>query len=301
MMEYLLGSPADFHDFVNSISKEDKVGIVTHTDVDGIVSGIFLQKILESKGLKIGFIEFLNYGSGVLEDFSSRRDYDKLFFTDWNVDGDESGFNLLRGKGEVLVVDHHPLNENLSDKKGLIKTESKYCSAHTLFDLAKKYFDTADFDWLVCSAIIMDYTFTEEETFNLIKSFYPDTDKENIFESFPGQIGKKIDNALIYYRPDFRKVYDLVLKKDLDSLEEVNEFVKKEIEKDEKEYLEIAEFYPEKNFYYGFYTPKIARVSSIISKISYESPDKIFIMVADSGSNDGLLNFLPEGNQGKLI
>ena len=46
-MKYLLGSKKDFHDFINLISKEDKVGIVTHTDVDGVVSGIFLQKILK--------------------------------------------------------------------------------------------------------------------------------------------------------------------------------------------------------------------------------------------------------------
>jgi len=285
-MKYLLGSEKDFHDFVDSISESDRVGVVTHTDVDGIASGIFLQKILESRNIRIGFMEFLNYGSGVLEDFSQRKNYDKLFFTDWKADDYVDALNYLREKGDVLVFDHHPLNEGLENKKGIIKTESRYCSAHALFDLAKSYFDTKSLQWLVCSAIVADYTFIEEENFNFVESVYPGIKKEKIFESEPGKIAKIIDNALIYYRPDFKRVYDSVLEKDFSDLDSVNEIVEKDVKKGEEKYLEIAEFYPEKNFYFGFYTPKIARISSIISKISHENPNKVFMMVANSSRDD---------------
>lgn len=286
MMKYLCGSEKDFHDFVDGISKKDKVGIVTHTDVDGLVSGIFLQKILESRDIKINFIEFLNYGAGVLKDLSERKEYDKLFFTDWNADNYEEDLNLLREKGEVFIVDHHPLNENLKNKEGIIKTESKYCSSHTLFDLAKNYFDTKSWEWLVCSAIIMDYTFNDDKVFEFLKSVYPEIEKEKIFESVPGLIGKKIDNALIYYKPNFRKVYDLVLKGDLNSLTEASVEVEEEIRKTEKKYLEEAEYFPDKKFYFGYLNPKFGMVSTVISKISHQNPDKIFIMVADSSSED---------------
>ena len=219
------------------------------------------------------------------------KDFDCLLFSDWKADSYEGDLNLLREKGKVLVVDHHPLNEKLKNKSGIIKTESKYCSSHCLFDLAKEknYFDFKDWEWLVCSAIITDYTFDVQENFDFLKSVYPEINKDKIFESIPGKIGKKIDNAINYYRPDIRKVFDLVLKKDLDSLDKVNEIVEEDIRKTEKKYLTEAEYFPEKNFYFGFLNPKIARISSVISKISHENPDKIFIIVSDSGSNTGLV------------
>ena len=46
MSRYLLGSEQVFYDFVDSISEKDKIGIITHIDLDGIASCIFLQKII---------------------------------------------------------------------------------------------------------------------------------------------------------------------------------------------------------------------------------------------------------------
>ncbi len=287
-MKYLLGSPDDFHNFVNSIKEGDKVGVVTHTDVDGLVSGLFLQKILESRNIEINFIEFLNYGAGVLEEFYFRRDYDKLFFTDWKVDEDLDILNLLREKGEVLVFDHHPLNEELKDRKLIIKTEGQYCSAHALFDLAKDYFDIEELSWLVCSAVITDYTYNNEEVWSFLKSFYPEVNKDDIYESIPGRNGLTIDNALIYYKPDFKKVYDLVLKKDLISLESVSGEVEEAALDAEVTYLSEAEYFPEKNLYFGYINPKFGMLSKVISKISHEHPDEVFIMAADS-SREGFV------------
>jgi len=298
--KYLLGKPEDFHNFVNSIEREDKIGIVTHTDVDGLISGIFLEKILKSKGLKINFMEFINYGEGILKPIL-KKEFDILFFTDCKADEYLEDLENLRKKGRVLVVDHHPLNEDLKDKKGIIKTESKYCSAHVLFDLAKKYgyFNTKEWEWLVCAAIVLDYTFNDDLVFNFLKEHYPGINKKSIFESVPGKIGKKIDNALIYYRPDFKKVYDLILKNDLDFLDEVNKIVEEDISKNEKRYLKEAEYFPDKNFYFSYFTPKIARVSTIISKISHENPDKIFFMAADS-SREGIVKVSSRAQSGKI-
>ncbi len=280
-MKYLLGSEKEFYDFVNSISRKDKIGIVTHTDVDGLVSGIFLNKILESKGLKSNFIEFLNYGSGTLKEFSKRKSFDYLFFSDWNVDQYPDDLKLLREKGKVLVVDHHPINEKLRDKAGIIKTESRICSAHCLFNLAQNYFNTKDLEWLVCPAIIFDYCFTNENNFNFIKSIYPKVTLEKIWESEPALIGKKIDNSIIYYGPNIKKVYDFVLKKDLNSLDKANKIIEKEFLGTKDRYLKETEYFPEKNFYFGFVNSKHGMVSAVVSKISNENPDKIFIMAGD--------------------
>ncbi len=270
-MKYLLGSPKDFYDFVNSISKEDKVGIVTHTDVDGVASGIFMKKILESRGLNIVFIEFLNYGADALKGLFD-KDFDYLFFSDLNVDEYVDDFNKLRGKGEVMLVDHHPLNEELKDLEGVIKTEKLYCSSHALFDLGKEgnYFDTQEWGWLVCAAIIADYNFNDEETFAFIKSFYPEIEMDKIYESNPGIIGSEIDTALIYYKPDIRKVFDFVLKKDLGALSRVSEEIQKEIGNWIEKFKNEAEYYPDKNLYFYYANPKYAISRIVATRVSGE-------------------------------
>ena len=53
-MIFLQGSKKEFFDF---ISKEDKIGILTHNDLDGIASAIFLEEILNIKNLKVDFIK----------------------------------------------------------------------------------------------------------------------------------------------------------------------------------------------------------------------------------------------------
>jgi len=273
-MRYLLGSSEDFHNFVNNISKEDKIGVVTHTDVDGIASGIFLQKILESKNLKIDFIEFLNYGAGALEELGNRRDYDKLFFTDWNADGDSDALEFLRSKGDVLVFDHHPLNGNLENTKGIIKTNADYCSSHALFDLAreKNHFNIKDLEWLVCAAIIEDYTWDKHpDNFKLIKSIYPEVKKDiSIRSSEPGKIGIAISSSLIYYNPDFKRVYDLVFKKDLDFLFKAERIIGNAINIEIKKFKDNSEHFSKQKLYFSYINSKYNLSSIIASKLSDE-------------------------------
>ena len=298
MKKYLFGSENDFHNFIGKISKDDKLGIVTHTDLDGIASAVFLQKILESKNLKISSIYFINYDINSLNKILE-KDYDKLIFTDVNLDNFLNVLEELRKKSDVLIFDHHPLNENLKDKKGIIKTESKYCSSHALFDLSKKYFDTNNLEWLVCSAIITDYTW--DENFDFIKSIYPKIKKEVIFESKPGKIGRLINEALIYYSPDYRKVYDLVLKKDLSSLEKASKIVGEEVNYWVKEFREKAEFFPEKKLFFLYRNPKYNIISSVTTILS----DKYFrestlVFVSDVSDKTGFVKISSRNQSGEV-
>jgi len=66
-IEYLIGKEKDFYDFLDRITKKDKIAIVSHTDLDGITSAIFLNEILKSKGIKPTILEFISYGTGMFE------------------------------------------------------------------------------------------------------------------------------------------------------------------------------------------------------------------------------------------
>ena len=280
--KYLLGSPEDFNNFVDGIYEKNKIKIITHVDLDGIASGIFLQKILESKKLKIDSINFLNYGADVLKDFAEKNDYDFLFFTDWCVDNYPEDLELLRKKGKVFIIDHHPVNKFLEDKSGIIKTDSGYCSSHCLFDLGKKYFDTKKWEWLVCSAIISDYTWNKFDNFEFIKKIYPEVKKDStIWESEPALNGNKISGALVYYRPDFKKVYDLVLEKNLNELEKASEIIREETSRWIEKYKKEAEYFPDEKlrFYYGLPKYGTSTVASIVSDKYF--PNNIIIFASD--------------------
>jgi single-stranded DNA-specific DHH superfamily exonuclease len=298
MKEILLGTSKYFHEFVNSLSSKQKIGIVTHIDLDGLASAIFLQKILESKGFKIDFIEFWDYSltslSKILE-----KPFNIIFFTDCNIDSLPNELEILRGEGKVFVIDHHPQNLNLQDKSKIIKTESRYCSSHYLFDLAEEgnYFDTKPFEWLVCASIIADYCF-EEHMFYL-KSIYNKINEKDIWSSEPAIIGTKIANALIYYKPDYKKVYELVLKKDLISLDKVSDEIEEEIKWGMQNYLKKAEYFPEKNLYFGYFTTPHRISSPIISRLSEKFNDKTLIMASDS-SEKGIIKVSARNQTGKV-
>lgn len=300
--KFLLGSPKDFHNFIKTLSKKDKIGIVSHTDTDGIVSGYILQGILKSRGLKINFIEFLDYGADSLK-VVLRKSYNKLFFTDWNVDSYVEDFNNLRKKGNVLVIDHHLINEELRNKSGLIKTNSIYCSSHCLFDLAQEYIDTKNLEKLTCAAIIKDYVWDKSgENFNFIKNIYPEIKKDSsIWSSEPGKLGELINGALIYYRPDFQKVYDLVAKNDFKKMEKANSIVSEEINSWIEKFKEEAEHYPDKKLYFLYENPKYSITSTITSVLSSKYfPKDTIVFVSDIPEQNGFVKISSRNQTGNI-
>ncbi|VVB84015.1 DHHA1 domain protein [uncultured archaeon] len=296
---YIFGNSNDFSEFIDSISPKEKIGIVTHIDLDGIASGIFLQKIIESKGLKTDFIEFFDYNLKSINKILEKS-FHVLFFTDWNIDNFPNELDILREEGRVFVIDHHPPNPSLANKQGIIKTESNYCSSQCLFDIAKErnYFDAKELEWLVCSSMIMDYTFNSEENIKFLKSIYPKLSEKDIWASEPAIIGNKIANALLYYKPDCKKVYELVLKKDLISLDGISDEIEKEIEDGEKRYLKEAEYFPSQNLYFGYLTTKHKMASPIVTRLSGRF-DKTLIMVSDS-EEKGIVKFSARNQTGKV-
>lgn len=298
-MNYLIGNKKEFYDFVDGILDTDKIGIFTHTDLDGIASGIFLQKILESRGLKPDFIEFLEYKQGMFTEAIENKSVNKLFVSDLNLDEFLEEYDFIKKKCDVFLVDHHPLSEDLEDRMNIIKTESKACSAHCLFDLAKDYFNTSDWEWLVCSAMISDMAYKKKENLEFIHSLFPDVTAENILDSVPGKIAQKISSALIYYLPNYREVYDLVLEKDFESFKKVDKIIKDEINFFGKKFIEEAEFSEKNNLRFYYFEPKFKIASIIATRIS-DMKEGIFVVASPSFMNDGKIKISARDQSGKV-
>jgi len=301
MINYLHGSPDEFYNFVDRISKEDKIGVMTHIDLDGVASAIFLEKILESKDLKINSLNFSGYGKGVLSRTFRRTIPNKLFITDFQADEHPEEFSFLKKNCDVFLVDHHPLHEKFKDEPGIIKTESADCSAYCLFELAKHYLDTKPLEWLVCSAMIFDYSFQKEENFNLIKLIYPDAVKEKIFESEPGQIGRKISRALIYYDSNKKMVYNSILKEDFKKLEKADKIIGEEIDLWVEKFKKEAEHFQEKDlyFYYGFPKYGISNIVASILSSNYFNKSSI-VFASDYINRKNQIRISARNNSGKI-
>jgi len=286
-MDYLIGSKKEFLDFVDSIKAEDKIGILTHTDLDGLASAVFLEKILEAKGHEVTFLDFLFYEDGVLEKVISNlkeNSIDKIFISDFSIESlDDVAFNLLKEEFDVFLIDHHPLVGGFDYGNKVIKTASSDCSALTIFDLGKEIFDSENWEWLVCAAIFSDYSYKNPVNFEFMKSVYPDLTLENISYSKPGIIAKKVSSALIYYKRDLKKVYDLVLEKNLSELDEIHEIIDEEINKCVEEYFDKAEFYPEKNMFIYEVDSKFSIASYVTTMVSTMKKDFTFISYQGGG------------------
>ncbi len=287
MIKYLLGSKEDFWKFIDSISKEDKVGIISHTDLDGVASVLFLEMILNSKGINFDFFSFKDYKLGMFDDVFpelEKNKITKIFITDINADGtDAEGFKKLRDNFDVFVIDHHLLVD--SNAKNVIKTQTTDCVAYTIFDLGKEIIDEKKWKFLLYSTMISDMSYKNPDNLEFIRKDYPDVNEDNILCSEPGELAKTIGGALIYFvslEKDLKEVYDLVKKQEFVKLKKYNNEVQKEIDFYLNKLKKEAEYYPEKDLYFYYFNPKFNITSFVSTIFSFEHKDSTLIIISDT-------------------
>lgn len=300
-MKYILGNEKIFYDFVKSIKKNDKVAIISHNDFDGVASIVFLQKILNSQKIKPELIYFSTYAENMfdkyLEEMKNKK-ISKVFVVDIQADTSASeGFERLRNSFDVFWIDHHPLIENSNYEKTL-KTSTSDCATLILFDLAKNYFDASDFNWLVCAAMVSDWSFRNPENMDYIKKYYPDFDENNLKDSDIGKMVITINNSLIYYRNKEKKVFKFLIEKDLVSLKKVEHEVEEELQRVVKDYFKKAEFYPEKDLYFYHGNSKFHLISVVSNVVTMKKKDKIIVFASDI--ENGMVKVSARNQSGKV-
>ncbi|MBS3078981.1 hypothetical protein J4218_02580 [Candidatus Pacearchaeota archaeon] len=291
-MQFIVGSKEEFIDFINNIKPYDNVAILTHTDLDGIASGIFLEKILQSKNIPVKLLRFGDYKNDVLTKLSPKLKHEKiskLFILDMAIDSLAfEDFEKLRKEVDIFLIDHHPKNPLLKDFKHIIKAETSNCAAQVINYLGKHFTDFKDEEWFLIPTMISEFSFKNKENIKLIQKSFPNINENNIFESEPGKIYEIIIYGIIYHNDSLNKVYDLIKNKELKSIEKYYKIIKEEINKEIDNLWKKAEFYEDKNLYFYFFKPK-HRVKSIISTmVSLQKPDCSFIIATEEGSKNYL-------------
>jgi single-stranded DNA-specific DHH superfamily exonuclease len=287
-MKFLIGSKEEFNDFVKSIKKEDKVCIFAHDDLDGITSVIFLEKIFGNKGIENYSIEFIPLNKERiyhLNDFIKDSGFTKCFFLDLNLDQYLDVFIEIRNHFDIFLIDHHTINPELKDSKNILKSVKEDCVGYVLYLIAKDYFDVSSFNWLVCSTLISEYSFTSESHLDFIKKFYLDFTKDNLWRSEIGKLTHVLDFAIIHYKKDLMNVCKLIESKDLNSLKKASIEVEKEIERNKKLFQKEAEYSSKKDIYFWYFNSKFNITSQLSNILSCAKPDSTFIFVSDIKNN----------------
>jgi nanoRNase/pAp phosphatase (c-di-AMP/oligoRNAs hydrolase) len=297
-MEYLSGSKEEFFDFLNKLEKKDRIGIITHIDLDGIASAILINEILKQKKLKITSLSFINYEKGMFEKAEKefKKGTSKVFILDINANSDYEGFLELKKKYEVFLIDHHP-SEMESDN--MIKTKTEDCATFAIFELAKNEFDLKKWEWLVCATMIAEFSYKDKDNFKFIKGHYPEINLETISDSKPGKISDKIYSAIIYFKGKEKKVFDIILHNKLKRLGKYYKVIEKEIQKGIEKFKKEAEFFPNKNLYFYYDNPKFSTNSVIATILSIKEPEKSFVFVHDTQNKPGFVSVSSRNQSGK--
>lgn len=280
-MEFLLGSKEEFWKFVDSITKNENIAIIGHNDLDGVASVIFLEEILKYKKIKVKSIFFASYKKDMFQEITpdfEKKSISKIFLVDIYDGSDSEGFHNLKNKFDIFTIDHHPIQNK--NEKNMIKTPSSDCSSLTIYDLGKQMIDKK-LKWLLYSAMIADMSFANPKNMEVIKKDYPDLDtNKKIMDSIFGETAKSISSALVFFKGDIKKIYDMIKNKEINKFGEYRRIIDSEIEKAKEDFRKNAEYFPEKKMYIYYFEPE-HNISSILSTIlSIEEPEKTFVIIA---------------------
>lgn len=299
-MEFLSGSKEDFFGFMNSLSKKDRIAIISHTDLDGLTSAILMEEMLSESDIKPKFIDFINYGSDMFDLVYKRlknKKIGKALLLDINESSDYDGFKRIQENFGTFLVDHHPSRRY---EQGVIKTKTHDCSALTLYRLGGEQYHLGEWMGLVCATMISEFSYTEDLNLNFIQQLYPKITMENILSSIPGRISQLISFGLIYFSSREKRIYDLVRKGKINDLKRYDEIVKLEIEKVLNEFEKNAEYSPDKGVYF-FYSPlKLCISSFITTKLSMQQKDKTFVFVSDTKDKEGFVKVSARNQSGNV-
>lgn len=285
-INFVEGSKEEFYYFVNAITNEDKVAILSHNDLDGLASAIFLEFILKAKSVGIDYLEFISIEDGM---FSKRipllkeKGITKAFVLDISADQYKE-FDVFRKEFDTFLLDHHVQGNSLKFRKNVIKAFDDGCAAFILYKLGEGLIDYEKWNWLVLATIVADYAFKKDGSMKFLKEFYPGLTEENMWTSAPGKTAINISQALVYYKTrkeSLKIVYECILDKNFEKIDFAAKEVEKEVKIQTKKFKEEAEYYPNKKLYFYYFNTKFNLVSEVITALSGQNQDSVYVGIFD--------------------
>jgi len=281
-MKFLIGKKEDFITFLNSITKKDRIAVVSHDDLDGVASAVLMSEILEENKTRVHSLYFISYKKGMLKEIHSeliKKKITRIFILDINVYTDYEEFEKFRKDFGIFLIDHHP--SDIKEEENIIKTETENCVTFVLYEIGKEIINLDKWKPLICATMIAEFSHNLQENFEFIKELYPETEKKDILNSVPGKLSQEITSALIYLKGKEKKIFNLIKKNKYYKFKKYHQVVEEEIHRCVEKFRKEAEFYPERNLYFFYSSPRFSISSIVVTILSLEQKDKTFVFVSD--------------------
>lgn len=288
-MKILQGKERDILEFINSIKPNDKVGVFTHNDTDGITAALLMNEFLKNRKSKINYLKILSHEKNLWKSIlmqSKKTSLTKIFILDLSVDKEqEKDFLKLMENKKVFFIDHHPPTKGMNKIKNIVRSDSQTGVGFLLFRIGtqNKLLDFEKWKLIGIAAGIADYSFKDSQNLRYMKKIYPKIKKDEIFESIPGKMAKQISSSLIYHYKNKIKIYNYLKNEKFRLIKKASSKVEKEIKKHLKRFKIKSQHYKKSNIYHYHLKSKF-KISGIISSIvAKEHPNSIIIISGFDG------------------
>ena len=305
-MEFIHGNKKVFETFIKNINVKDKIALISHNDVDGIVSAFLLHEYLVKKGFNVSLKKFMTYKKNFMGDLIKELKENGITvvcITDLQVDSDDfEGFKKLSLEVDTLLLDHHPLHNNKDEyeKLHVIKCPSSHSTGYMVYNLGQEILSEDYFEELMFASLIADYGFKDKNLMKLIQKKYGGTGEEDVFETSGGILARKINASLVYSGKNFDLVWNILKSQDLKKLDETYDLIESEIKKSYEYYLKHAEYFPKFNLYFLHYTPRYNYTSTLTTILTKKDKDATFILLSDVANDPSKIKISSRNQNAKI-
>ena len=208
-----------FKKFINSITPQDRVAVIHHTDPDGVCSGVIISKVVERLRKKKIDLRINQYHAAhrildeTIKQLKQNR-INKVITTDLATDEDPLAIKKLAKFADVLIIDHHPvlhrfpLKNVVVVKSKLISGSAPYCASKMCYDLGSLVADVSDLDWLAVVGSIGDIATRPWKKW--VSSVFRKHDVKqmnNLFDTEFGEISKIISSAETFSHKNVKECF----------------------------------------------------------------------------------------------
>lgn len=285
--DFVVGKEERFFNFIKGLNDKDKIALISHTDLDGIVAAKVANEVLNADFIRLVNYEDLN--DDLIAELKDKKVKRAVFCDLATKDG--NFFKAVEKVCEVLIIDHHKILGDLNSERTTLFSADGFCASYLVYYLFSKLQNLEKNDWLVACACVADWMYVKNKDW--MSKVYEKYGDEFVLDENGMAVGKgkifssqwTISLAAIYFGSNLSLIYNYltndiscveVLKKYADEVEaEIDSYVRRFDE--EKTVIGNRIFFEMK--------PKFAIKSMVINEISRKILDKTLIFVNCDSKN----------------
>lgn len=269
-------------DFLENVSKADRVGILTHDDMDGMASGVLFYDYCKQKGCND--IKHFSFTIGKTKVSGlNLEDRTKLLVADVAPNLIYPDLNDV--KIPVMYTDHHNsenliFNENIRELR--TSSQGYIPSSRTVFELC------GGKDWMSLIGVLSDFgdKYLENKTFveDILKNYGKSVSEFGREFVYPAA------NFLVYFENDLDRAFNFLTNiKDLGGFSRLRPFsivIEEELKRAEQDFDKNNEKFGQIRFY-ALESPYNIK-TAFINKISSLNPGGVYVLGGKFGDTMGI-------------